>query len=136
MEYHAKNFKLLASFLPLMGLIFSPLNITSHLWRRMKLIKQYTRWLLMQELILHLWAMVGFQRVFVLQLMSACVMAYLILVSYRFIDCGNNLFLVPLTFWPPIYSDNLSLAMQDGDIINIDVTVYLNVYSCPLLIVY
>ena len=75
-------------------------------------------------------AMVGFQRVYVHQWMNAFAMEYQILVHWR---CFSFKLLSYLTmyFWLFKYKFKWNLwyvfYLQDGDIINIDVTVYLNV---------
>jgi len=74
-------------------------------------------------------AMVDFRKVCAHQLMSACAMEYLILDSYRFVK-PILLLLLFLTF--PFASilfitTDIRHFLQNGDIINIDVTVYLDV---------
>lgn len=103
--------------------------LNSHQWQQMKLTKQCTRWSLRLVLILHPLAMEDFRRVFVHQLMSACVMEYLILASYR---SGVCLLLLLLHAY---VSSLMNSLVQDGDIINIDVTVYLNVCSCFIIFI-
>lgn len=80
----------------------------------------------MLVLILHHLATGDFQRVFAHQLMSACVMEYQILVNYRFPICISNIYIKFM--FVTTYTNNNSFG-QSGDIINIDVTVYLNVCS-------
>lgn len=97
----------------------------------MKLIKQCTIWSLMLALILHLLDMVVSLKAYAHLLMNACVMVYLIHASSRFCKMAKYLHLQELwVIWFEVFIGlKYHGQMQDGDIINIDVTVYLNVYS-------
>lgn len=80
----------------------------------------------MLVLIPHPLAMVDFRKACAHQLMSACAMEYLILGSYRFYE-PILLFLTLSLACILLVTDDNDLFLQNGDIINIDVTVYLDV---------
>ncbi|KAG4403326.1 hypothetical protein GLYMA_01G087000v4 [Glycine max] len=81
----------------------------------------------MPVLIPHPLAMVDFRKVCAHLLMSACAMEYLILGSYRFYE-PILLFLTLSLACILLVTDDNDLFLQNGDIINIDVTVYLDGY--------
>ena len=71
-------------------------------------------------------AMVGFQRVYVHQWMNVFATEYQIPVHLRSSPFKFFSFLT-LYFWLFKFKLKICVYLQDGDIINIDVTVYLNV---------